>query len=132
MVWFFFVFNFILEGNSNLKKILRKYKFKNNLTNEEFDEVDIDMLPKNSALRIYLEFQNKESELNRIKHDLMRFTDTLKNMDIVKNAKTHYETLKKKEEESENGTTKSEIEEENENANEENEKEKDFEKKKNE
>jgi hypothetical protein len=81
----------ILNGNNNIKRILKKYKFKNNLSKEKFDEIDIDSLPRNSALRSLLEFQNKERELIKIKNNLILFTSALKNMDLVKNARNHYE-----------------------------------------
>ena len=84
----------ILKGNNNFKRILKKYKFKNNLSKEKFDEIDIDSLPKNSSFRSLLEFQNKERELIKIKNDLIKFTSALKNMDIVKNARSQYEEKK--------------------------------------
>lgn len=84
-------YNLILTGNNNFKRILKKFKFKNNLTTEKFDEIDIDCLPRNSSLRSFLEFQQKERELSKLKNDLKKFTETLKNLDIVKNAQQHYE-----------------------------------------
>ena len=69
---------------------MKKYKLNNNLSSERFDEFDIDSLPSNSILRTYLELQNKEKELKKLKNDLINYTSAIKNLDIVKNAKNNF------------------------------------------
>lgn len=75
---------------------MKRYKFRNNLSSEKFDEFDIDSLPANSMLKSIMELQNKENELKKIKYDLIKYTSALKNLEIVKNAKNHFQTQENK------------------------------------